>query len=177
MNILVSLEFLKHLHNYTDEEILEQYYFNYQVNYALGQRNLGGLYICERTLYDFRRKVYEYTLTHPIDADLIFRQYDQLLAHFLGLTTINTKEQRTDSTAIMPDIRRAGRLALAFDVLRQAVRACPPEILPESLRKVTEPAFKTGVLYRSRANEVKNKLQHLLDLQQQFNDKQYRPGQ
>jgi hypothetical protein len=92
VNILFSLEFLKHLHNYTDKEILEQYYFNYQVNYAFGQRNLGGLSVCERTLYDFRRKVYEYTLAHPIDADLIFRQFDHLLTHYLGLTKINTRE-------------------------------------------------------------------------------------
>jgi hypothetical protein len=56
VNVLLSLEFLKHLHNYTDEETIEQYYFNYQVNYAFGQRNLGGLYICERTLYDFLKK-------------------------------------------------------------------------------------------------------------------------
>jgi len=55
VNTLLSLEFLKHLHDYTDEEILEQDYFNYQVNYALGQRNLGELYICEQTLYDFRK--------------------------------------------------------------------------------------------------------------------------
>ncbi len=170
VNILLSLEFLKHLYDYTDEQILEQYYFNYQVNYALGQRNLGELYICERTLYDFRKRVYEYTLAHPEEADLVFRQFDQLLTHFLDITKINTKEQRTDSTAIMPNIRRAGRLALAFDVLKQAVRVCPPEILPESLRQVLEPAFKTEVLYRSRASEAKNKLQYLLELQQQLLD-------
>ena len=170
VNILFSLEFLKHLHNYTDKEILEQYYFNYQVNYAFGQRNLGGLSVCERTLYDFRKKVYEYTLAHPIDADLVFRQFDQLLAHFLGLTKINTKEQRTESSAIMPKIRRAGRLSLAFDVLNQAVRICPPEILPESLRQVLEPAFRTDLLCRSLASEVKNKLQFVLDLQQQLLD-------
>lgn len=29
VNILLSLEFIKHLHNYTDEETLEQYYFNF----------------------------------------------------------------------------------------------------------------------------------------------------
>lgn len=52
VNILLSLEFFKHLYDYTDEQTLEQYYFNYQLNYALGQRNLGELYICERTLYE-----------------------------------------------------------------------------------------------------------------------------
>jgi len=70
----------------------------------------------------------------------------------------------------MPNIRRAGRLALAFDALKQAVRACPLEILPEPLRKITESAFKTEILYRSKASKVKNKLQYLLDLQQQLLD-------
>jgi hypothetical protein len=70
----------------------------------------------------------------------------------------------------MSNIRRAGRLSLAFDVLEQAVRACPPEVLPEPLKKITEPAFRTEVLYRSRASEVKDKLQFIPDLQQQLLD-------
>jgi len=69
VNILLSLEFIKHLYDYTDEQLLEQYYFNYQIAYALGQRNLGELYICERTLYDFRRRLYEYTIQHPEEED------------------------------------------------------------------------------------------------------------
>lgn len=75
VNILLSLEFLKHLPNYTDEEILKQYYFNYQ---ALGQHNLGKLYTCEQTRYNFRRKVYEFVLATRFTANLVFQQFDQL---------------------------------------------------------------------------------------------------
>ncbi|HBQ85262.1 MAG TPA: DDE transposase, partial [Syntrophomonas sp.] len=41
VNILMSLEILKHMFGYNDQELLEQFYFNFQVNYALGIRNLG----------------------------------------------------------------------------------------------------------------------------------------
>jgi len=36
VNILLSLEIIKHIFDYTDKEILEQFYFNFQVLYALG---------------------------------------------------------------------------------------------------------------------------------------------
>ncbi|QGP93936.1 Transposase DDE domain protein [Neomoorella glycerini] len=168
VNILLSLEFIKHLYDYTDEQLLEQYYFNYQIAYALGQRNLGELYICERTLYDFRRRLYEYTIQHPEEEDLICQQFQGLLDHFIAITKIKTNEQRMDSTAIMPNIKRAGRLALAFDVLKQGVAACPQELLPETLKKVLEPAFKTEVLYRSRSQEAGARLEKLLELQEQL---------
>lgn len=168
VNILLSLEFIKHLYDYTDEELLEQYYFNYQIAYALGQRNLGELYICERTLYDFRRRLYAYTIQHPEEEDLICRQFQGLLDHFIAITKIKTNEQRMDSTAIMPNIKRAGRLALAFDVLKQGVAACPQELLPENLQKVLEPAFRTEILYRSRSRDVQARLAKIIDLQEQL---------
>jgi len=40
VNILLSLEIIKHLFDYADKEILEQFYFNFQVLYALGIRNI-----------------------------------------------------------------------------------------------------------------------------------------
>jgi hypothetical protein len=71
VNILLSLEFLKHMKDYPDEDILEQFRFNYQVMYAVGLRNLGELYLAERTLYEFRRRVYRYTIENPGKDDLI----------------------------------------------------------------------------------------------------------
>lgn len=168
VNILLSLEFIKHLYDYTDEQLLEQYYFNYQIAYALGQRNLGELYICERTIYDFRHRLYEYTIQHPEEEDLICQQFQELLDHFLAITKIKTDEQRMDSSAIMPNIKRAGRLALAFDVLKQGVAACPQELLPEDLKKVLEPNFKTEVLYRSRGQDLQARLEKILELQEQL---------
>jgi len=53
VNILLSLEFIRHFKDYSDEELIEQFYFNYQIMYALGLRNLGEQYLAPRTLYEF----------------------------------------------------------------------------------------------------------------------------
>lgn len=168
VNILLSLEFIKHLNDYTDEQILEQFYYNYQIMFALGLRDLGELYLSRRTFYDFRKRIYNYALNHPEQGDLVFQQFENLVKHFLEVTKINTKEQRMDSTAVMPNIKRAGRLALAFDILKQAIGVIPSERLTESLKKVADPSFKNDILYRSRGSEVKSKIQSIIDLQQQL---------
>ena len=129
VNILLSLEFIKHMKDYVDEDILEQFRFNYQIMYAVGLRNLGELYMAERTIYEFRRRVYRYTVENPDKDDLIFVQFEKLTKQFIDLAGINTKEQRVDSTQIMTNIKLAGRLSLAYDVLSQAVKACSPELL------------------------------------------------
>ncbi len=124
-NILICLEAIKHLFDYTDEEILDEYSFNYQVNYAVGNLTLGELPLAARTFYEFRERVFKYTLEHPGEADLIFKQFETLLDYFLTITNTNTAEQRTDSTFVTPNIRRAGRLSLAYDVLVQAIKSLP----------------------------------------------------
>ncbi|MCL6559957.1 MAG: transposase [Firmicutes bacterium] len=164
VNILLSLEFIKHLKDYTDEEIIEQFYFNYQVNYALGLRTLGELYLAPRTLYEFRERVYRYTIENRGKDDLIFGQFEKLTAHFLEIAKINAKEQRVDSTQIMPNIKRAGRLSLAYDVLAQAVAACPAEILPEHLKRVVEADYKKELLYRCRGSQTQSRLQQIIAL-------------
>ena len=126
VNILLSLEAIKHMFNFTDEEILDEFSFNFQINYAVGILTLGKLPLATRTLYEFRERVFKYALQHPGETDLIFRQFDLLLAHFLDITKTSAKEQRTDSTFVSPNIKRAGRLSLAFDVLVQAIKIIPP---------------------------------------------------
>jgi len=90
VNILLSLEFIKHMKDYTDEEVIEQFYYNYQIHYALGLRNLGELYLAPRTLYEFRERVYRYTTDNAGKEDLIFGQFEQLTEHFIDVAKITT---------------------------------------------------------------------------------------
>jgi len=43
VNILLALELVKHIfdYTYTDEIFLDPYHFNYQIMFALGERNLA----------------------------------------------------------------------------------------------------------------------------------------
>ncbi|GAB6273961.1 MAG: hypothetical protein STSR0004_08240 [Peptococcaceae bacterium] len=67
-----------------------------------------------------------------------------------------------DSTQIMTNIKLAGRLFLAYDVLTQALAACPPEILTNELKNVLEPEYKTKTLYRSKGSEAKKRIQEII---------------
>ena len=134
VNIALSLEFIKHLFNYSDDELLDEFYFNCQVDYAVGIRHVGSLNLGERTFYDFRARVYRYAIEHPEQEDLTFGQFLKLTKNFLKMANLLSEAQRMDSTMFMPNIKKAGRLALAYDVLIKAVKAIPERELPEELK-------------------------------------------
>ena len=117
---------------------MEQFYFNYQINYALGIRTLGEMNLAPRTIYEFRERIYQYTLAHPGEDDLIFEQFIKLTENFIKVAGIDTDEQRMDSSFISSNIKKAGRLSLAYDVLEQAVKTLPKEYLSEPLKKLLE---------------------------------------
>lgn len=168
VNILLSLEFIKHMKNYTDEELIEQYRFNYLIMYAVGKRNLGESYFAPRTLYEFRERIYNYTKAHPEEEDMIFSQFNALTDNFLKITGLKTEEQRSDSTEIVPNIKKGGRLSLAFDVLISAVKSIEEDILPDFIKVVLEPDFRTQILFRSKGREAKSRLENILNLSLNF---------
>jgi hypothetical protein len=164
VNILLSLEIIKHQFGFTDEEILEQFYFNFQVLYALGIKNLGEIYIAERTIYEFRERIYSYILERPDQEDILFKQFEILTNNFIKKAGTKTNEQRMDSTLISPNIKKAGRLSLAHDVLHQAVKIIPKHLLSDTLKPVLENYFKNDLLYKTRNTELDSRLQKVLDL-------------
>lgn len=164
VNIALSLEFIKHLFNYSDDELMDEFYFNYQVDYAVGIRHLGGLNLAERTFYDFRARVYRYIIEHPDQEDLIFGQFLRLTKNFIKTAKLSSEAQRMDSTMFMPNIKKAGRLALAYDVLSKAIKAIPESQLPEDLKVVLTPNFKTEILYKTKSSESDGKMDQLLNL-------------
>ena len=164
VNILLSLEYIKHMNECNDLKLLDDFYFDYLVNYAVGIRTLGEMNLAERTLYYFRERVYQYCLENPGKEDLLFGQFIKLLQNFAKESGISLEEQRTDTTLFMSNIKKAGRMSLAYDVLVKAVKAIPKEKLTDSLSDVLEPDFKTDVLYRTKAREGDSKLALLLNL-------------
>lgn len=164
VNIMLSLEYIKQIKQYNDLELLDAFYFDYLVNYAVGIRSLGEVNLAERTLYYFRRRIYEYSISNPGETDILFKQFIDLLHSFAKKAGIALEEQRTDTTMFMSNIKKAGRMALAHDVLMRAVKVIPVDKLTESLSKVLEPDFKTDVLYRVKQQEGDSKLTMLLNL-------------
>ena len=79
--------------------------------------------------------------------------------NYIGITR---EEMRMDSTQIMSNIRRAGRPALSYDVLKQAVKACPQALLTPELLAVLEPEFKKSLLCKVKSREVAGRLEGVL---------------
>lgn len=164
INRLLSLEIIKNLFDYTDIEILDQFHFNYQVMYALGIRNFGEVSLAERTIYDFRERVFNYIKEHPDEDNILFQQFEILTKNFINIAGIKLDQQRLDSTLISPNIKKAGRLSLAHDVLAQAVQSIPENLLSENLKPVLNSSFKNNLLYHTRNREIDNRFQTVLDL-------------
>jgi len=120
VNVLVSLEFLKAGHGWTDEQLYEQYCYNVQVRYAVGYRQLGEGHFDLRTLYNFRERLSCYMQETGINLlDQVFAQVtDEQIEAF----QIKTGQQRMDSTQIASNIRQMGRIQLLVTVLQRVQR-------------------------------------------------------
>jgi hypothetical protein len=164
VNILLSLELIKHMKNISDDELMDSFYFDYLVNYAVGIRTLGEINLAEKTLYNFRSRIYTYLIEHPQQEDLVFGQFISLTQKFAEEAGISFSEQRMDTTMFMSNIKKAGRLVLAFDVLHKAVSAIPQDKCTEELSKVLEDGFKTELLYKSKPSENDSRLENLLNM-------------
>ena len=141
INILLSLEYIKHMRCCNDIELLESYCFDYLVNYAVGNRTIGERNLAERTLYYFRERIYSYCVTNPGRDDLLFGQFLGLLKEFTEKAGLTLNEQRTDTTYFMSNIKIAGRMSLAYDVLDKVVKAIPEERLTDALRNALDSKF------------------------------------
>ena len=163
MNIFIGLDLIKHIREYTDEVLLDEYAFNYQISFALGLRTLGERYFAPRTLYEFRPRLYNYSLEHPNEADLIFAQFEKLTDHFIKVAGLSTSEGRMDSTQIMSNIKLGGRLSLAYDVLVCGVKALPETLLSNSLRIFLKADYKTKFLYQLKATDIQSRIQTIIN--------------
>ena len=164
VNILLALEYIKGLFDYSDAELIEQFYFNYQISYAVGIKNVGEVNLCPGTLYEFRRRVYTYAAENPDEADLIFEQFTELTKIFIKESNIEVDEQRSDSTMISANIKNAGRLALAYDVIEQALKVLPEELMTESMKEILKDGYKDRLLYKTKGNQLISRLQEILDI-------------
>jgi hypothetical protein len=165
---LVTLEIIQHMLDVSDEEMQGMYNFDYRVAYALGQRSLGEWPLAERTRYYFRERLYVHTMTHPEEVDIIFGQFKKLTEAMVINAGIAVDEQRIDSTMIMSNIKKSGRITLAYDVLVKSARKIPRGHQTETVQLVLSPTFKKEIIYKAKTSEAGSKLTMLLQYCQEI---------
>ena len=120
VNVLVSLEFLKAGHGWTDEQLYEQYCYNVQVRYAVGYRQLGEGHFDLRTLYNFRERLSR--CMQETGINLLDQAFAQVTDEQIEAFQIKTGQQRMDSTQIASNIRQMGRMQLLVTVIQRVQR-------------------------------------------------------
>jgi hypothetical protein len=121
----LSLEIFKYMFTWSDDQLMDEYDFNYLVNYAVGNRQIGQRPMAEKTLYNFRSRCFQYLSDNPDEENPIFGQFLDLLEAYSKSAHVAMSEQRMDTTLFMSNMKKSGRLSLCFDVLELAVSAIP----------------------------------------------------
>ena len=120
INILVGLEILKSGYGWSDAELMEHFYFDIQVRYALGLDQLGDGDFAIRSLYYLRERMSEHYL--ETGTNLLESVFEDITDAQLEKLEIKTKIQRMDSTQIASNIVDANRLRLLVEAIRRTYR-------------------------------------------------------
>jgi Transposase DDE domain/Transposase domain (DUF772) len=113
-SFMLGVLILQQLHDLTDAATVEAVAFNLAWHYALNIPPSTPLYICERTLRNYRRVVREHGL-----APLLFQQLTDILLQHLA---VDTSHQRIDSTTVRSAVRTLTRLGIVVETVGKFLR-------------------------------------------------------
>ena len=102
------------MNDFTDDEIIEQLIFDRRYQYALDNENLSELYICRKTLYNFRQKL-------PGSTHLQ-NTFDHVVKLVISDLNLKTDVQRADSPHVFSNMAYLGRLGLLVKVVENLLR-------------------------------------------------------
>ncbi|NUM42638.1 MAG: transposase [Leptospiraceae bacterium] len=95
VNILVAIEIIKEMYSLTDEQLYENYQFNYLYQKVLGVDDINRYSFAIRTMYHFRENYCEYEERTGINLfDRVFQDGRDAIIEELGL---KNSTQRIDS--------------------------------------------------------------------------------
>ena len=118
---------LQQLHDLTDVQVVEQLAFNLSWHFALDIRDDSDLYICERSLRNYRRSV----INQGLDKLLFESLTDELIKVF----KVDPSQQRIDSTAIASAMRLLTRVEAVVETLCKFFRECA-RVNPEQFQRI-----------------------------------------
>jgi hypothetical protein len=168
VNIMIGLETLKAGRGWSDEEMIDAYYFNLQVRHALGLRNLGQQHFDVRSTYNFRQRLSQHM--QETGENLLEKTFEQVTGEQISAIGLKTSDIRMDSTYVASNIREFSRLQLLVEVL-QRVRRMLSEIDQAHYADAFAPyvAGSSGqYVYRVRSEEGPDHIKRIGILMQQL---------
>jgi len=157
VNMLVSLEIIKQLFGYTDQELIRTFYTDICVMCAVGVEDPGDVALAIRTLYYFRERVVEYDKKHG--TSLINEVLNDISEHLIDKHDIDIRLQRMDSSMIEANIKVLTRLNIFVKVIHNFLKVIDKEIseLPEDLQSLSEKK-NLDISHRLKKKEAEKKI-------------------
>jgi hypothetical protein len=112
--LVLGVLILQQMHDLTDAEVVEAVAFNLAWHYALGVAPYSKIFLCERTLRNYRRVVIEQELEQVL--------FQELTDHLVQVFQVETTQQRIDSTAVCSAMRRLSRLGIVVETVSKFLR-------------------------------------------------------
>ena len=162
VNVLVSLEIIKHLMNLSDEELEHAYLFDFRVRNALGEETLGDN-ICQKTFTNFRRRLMEFE--ERTGRDLLHEVFEDHRAYLMDEFDIDGSTQRMDSTYIEANITQLSRVDLIAKVLHNFLTDLPAEIgeeLPAGMDRFID-IDNLSLSYQLQPDEIPSTINTLIE--------------
>jgi hypothetical protein len=114
LHVAMGALVLQQLHDFTDAATVEAIAFNEAWHYALDARGEEDMYLCERTLRNYRAIV----VAGGLDEILFRSVTDQLIKIF----DVDPSRQRIDSTALRSNMRKLTRLGVLCETISRFLR-------------------------------------------------------
>ncbi|MEJ2628791.1 MAG: transposase, partial [bacterium] len=128
VNQLVAALILKHLYNWTYNELFRNLNFNVLTRHAIGIQTLGEDIFSEASIFNFQNRIIEYYLRSG--KDLLTEIFDSLTREQLREFGVKTDIQRGDSFLIGSNIFDYSRLQLLIEILLRLYRIFEKEDIP-----------------------------------------------
>lgn len=164
VNIVVGGLILKEWSGLSDDDIIASICCDVRYQYALHTTNLEEQPVSDRTFSRFRERLYAYE--QETGRDLLAEEMASLAEVFADFMKLTRNLKRMDSMMVATHSKRMSRLEIIYQVNSNAVRLIhrlgEEELLPQELHHYLEADDLNRVIYDSRGEEVKPRLEKAL---------------
>ncbi len=164
VNIIISCLVIKELFNLTDERLIANVHLSMEYQYALRLTSEKRPPISKNTFSNFRERVTDYY--KETGTDLIQQEVESLADLIREHLEIEGNKARIDSFMVSSSARELSRIELVYAVNAKFIKMLSKafaDLIPERLEVYLEESHRNDVIYRTKNDETKSKLQKLLE--------------
>lgn len=164
VNIIISSLVIKELFDLTDERLIANIHLSMEYQYALRLTSEKRPPISKNTFSNFRERVTDYY--KETGTDLIQQEVESLADLIKEHLEIEGNRARIDSFMVSSSARELSRIELVYAVNAKFIKRLSKlskDLIPEGLEVYLEESHKNDVIYRTKNDETKSKLQKLLE--------------